>query len=131
MTVLQLKAKPASNCLGGVKYLPQLYQEKHMTEYVEDIKIDEKIKLNVEEPSKYKVIMLNDDTTPMEWVIDIMKMIFNHSQETAEKLTLTIHNEGSAVAGIYTYEIAEQKSVESTNASREHGFPLQLRLDRE
>lgn len=102
-----------------------------MTEYVEDIKIDEKIKLNVEEPSKYKVIMLNDDTTPMEWVIDIMKMIFNHSQETAEKLTLTIHNEGSAVAGIYTYEIAEQKSVESTNASREHGFPLQLRLDRE
>jgi len=102
-----------------------------MTEYVEDIKIDEKIKLNVEEPSKYKVIMLNDDTTPMEWVIDIMKMIFNHSQETAEKLTLTIHNDGSAVVGIYTYEIAEQKSVESTNASREHGFPLQLRLDRE
>jgi len=102
-----------------------------MTEYVEDIKIDEKIKLNLEEPSKYKVIMLNDDTTPMEWVIDIMKMIFNHSQETAEKLTLTIHNDGSAVVGIYTYEIAEQKSVESTNASREHGFPLQLRLDRE
>jgi ATP-dependent Clp protease adaptor protein ClpS len=75
--------------------------------------------------------MLNDDTTPMEWVIDLMKMIFNHSQETAEQLTLTIHNEGSAVVGIYTYEIAEQKSVESTNASREHGFPLQLRLDKE
>ena len=87
--------------------------------------------MKVEEPSKYKVIMLNDDTTPMEWVIDLMKMIFNHSQETAEQLTLTIHNEGSAVVGIYTYEIAEQKSVESTNASREHGFPLQLRLDKE
>ena len=101
------------------------------TEYVEDVKIDEKIQMKVEEPSKYKVIMLNDDTTPMEWVIDLMKMIFNHSQETAEQLTLTIHNEGSAVVGIYTYEIAEQKSVESTNASREHGFPLQLRLDRE
>jgi ATP-dependent Clp protease adaptor protein ClpS len=101
------------------------------TEYVEDVKIDEKIQMKVEEPSKYKVIMLNDDTTPMEWVIDLMKMIFNHSQETAEQLTLTIHNEGSAVVGIYTYEIAEQKSVESTNASREHGFPLQLRLDKE
>ena len=100
-------------------------------EYVEDVKIDEKIQMKVEEPSKYKVIMLNDDTTPMEWVIDLMKMIFNHSQETAEQLTLTIHNEGSAVVGIYTYEIAEQKSVESTNASREHGFPLQLRLDKE
>ena len=101
------------------------------TEYVEDVKIDEKIQMKVEEPSKYKVIMLNDDTTPMEWVIDLMKMIFNHSQETAEQITLTIHNEGSAVVGIYTYEIAEQKSVESTNASREHGFPLQLRLDKE
>jgi len=101
------------------------------TEYVEDVKIDEKIQMKVEEPSKYKVIMLNDDTTPMEWVIDLMKMIFNHSQETAEQPTLTIHNEGSAVVGIYTYEIAEQKSVESTNASREHGFPLQLRLDKE
>ena len=101
------------------------------TEYVEDVKIDEKIQMKVEEPSKYKVIMLNDDTTPMEWVIDLMKMIFNHSQETAEQLTLTIHNESSAVVGIYTYEIAEQKSVESTNASREHGFPLQLRLDKE
>ena len=101
------------------------------TEYVEDVKIDEKIQMKVEEPSKYKVIMLNDDTTPMEWVIDLMKMIFNYSQETAEQLTLTIHNEGSAVVGIYTYEIAEQKSVESTNASREHGFPLQLRLDKE
>jgi len=101
------------------------------TEYIEDVKIDEKIELSVDEPSKYKVIMLNDDTTPMEWVIDVLKLSFNHSQETAEKLTLTIHSEGSAVVGIYTFEIAEQKSVESVNASRERGFPLQLRLDKE
>lgn len=96
-----------------------------------EIDIDEKIEMKIDEPSKYKVVMLNDDTTPMEWVIDLMKMIFNHSQETAEKLTLTIHSEGSAIVGIYTHEIAEQKSVESINASRERGFPLQLRLDRE
>ena len=101
------------------------------TEYIEDVKIDEKIELTVDEPSKYKVVFLNDDTTPMEWVIDLMKLVFNHSQETAEKLTLTIHSEGSAVVGIYTFEIAEQKSVESVNASRERGFPLQLRLDKE
>jgi|TARA_B110000977_G_C11003173_1_gene464676 ATP-dependent Clp protease adaptor protein ClpS len=102
-----------------------------MTEVVEDVQIDEKIKLNIEEPSNYKVVMLNDDTTPMEWVIDILTMVFNHSQETAEKLALTIHNEGSAIAGVYKYEIAEQKSVESTNASREHGFPLNVRLEKE
>lgn len=101
------------------------------TEIIEDIKIDEKIKQVLEEPSKYKVILLNDDSTPMEWVMDILKAIFNHSQETAEKLTLQIHHEGSGIAGIYIYEIAEQKAVEATNASRDRGFPLQIKVDKE
>lgn len=98
---------------------------------LEEIKIDEKVNGLVDEPSKYKVIMLNDDKTPMEWVIDILVTIFNHSQDTAEKFTLQIHQEGSAIVGIYNYEIAEQKAVEATTASRERGFPLQLRIDSE
>lgn len=97
----------------------------------ESIKIDEKIKKESKEPSKYKVIMLNDNQTPMEWVIEILTKVFNHSQETAEQLTLQIHNEGSGIAGIYNYEIAEQKAVETVNASRDRGFPLQIRLDSE
>lgn len=97
----------------------------------EEIKIDEKIKKEFKEPGKYKVVMLNDDGTPIDWVIDVLKTIFNHSQETAESLTLQIHNEGSGIAGIYTYEIAEQKAVETINASRERGFPLQVRVDTE
>ena len=101
------------------------------TEIVDDVKIDEKIKKETKEPSKYKVVMLNDETTPMEWVISMLTTIFGHSQETAEKLTLQIHSEGSGIAGIYTYEIAEQKAVETVNASRDRGFPLQVRLDSE
>ena len=97
----------------------------------EDIKIDETIRINIEEPKKYKVIVLNDNNTPMEWVIDVLTTIFNHSRETAEKITLQIHNEGSAVVGIYTYEIAEQKTVEAVNSSRQNGFPLQVSLDTE
>ena len=96
---------------------------------VEDIKIDEKIKQEITEPLKHKVVLLNDEKTPMEWVIDVLKTIFNHSQETAEQLTLQIHNEGAGIAGIYSYEIAEQKSIETVNASREHGFPLQVRME--
>jgi ATP-dependent Clp protease adaptor protein ClpS len=96
-----------------------------------DIQIDEKIKQTTAEPSKYKVIFINDDTTPIEWVIDVLVKIFKHSQASAEALTLQIHNEGSAVVGIYSYEIAEQKSVEATLASRDKGFPLQIRLDKE
>ena len=102
-----------------------------MTETVDDIKIDEKITQKIGLPPKYKVIILNDDATPMDWVIGILVEVFKHSEETAKKLTLTIHTDGSAVAGIYTYEVAEQKSVESVNLSREHGFPLSFRLEQE
>jgi ATP-dependent Clp protease adaptor protein ClpS len=96
-----------------------------------DVVIDERIEKSVKEPSKYKVIFLNDDLTPMDWVIDMLVRIFKHSHTTAESLTLQIHNEGSAVVGIYTYEIAEQKGTEVVNASRDRGFPLQIRLDKE
>ena len=94
-----------------------------------DIVIDEKIKQVVKEPSKYNVIMLNDDATPMEWVIGLLKEIFKHSDKDAQSLTMKIHNEGSAIVGTYKYEIAEQKSVEAVNISRNHGFPLQLKIE--
>ncbi len=94
-----------------------------------DINIDEKIKRTVKEPSKYNVIMLNDDATPMEWVMGVLIDIFKHSDNDAEALTMSIHNEGSAVVGTYKYEIAEQKSIEAVNASRNHGFPLQLKVE--
>ena len=96
-----------------------------------DVVIDEKIKQVVKEPSKYNVIMLNDDATPMEWVIGVLKEIFRHSSADAEALTMKVHNDGSAVVGTYKYEIAEQKSIEAVNASRNHGFPLQIKLEQE
>tara|TARA_B110000285_G_C14711418_1_gene417955 strand:+ start:195 stop:497 length:303 start_codon:yes stop_codon:yes gene_type:complete len=94
-----------------------------------DVDIDEKIKLDIKEPSKYNVIMLNDNATPVEWVMGVLKEIFKHSAANAEALTMKIHNENSAVVGTYKYEIAEQKSIETVNASRNHGFPLQLKVE--
>lgn len=96
-----------------------------------DVVINEKIKKKHKHPSKFKVIMLNDDQTPMEWVITILQKIFKHSEEGAKALMLQIHNEGAAVVGIYIYEIAEQKSIEATEASRDRGFPLQLRIEKD
>jgi len=96
-----------------------------------DIQIDEKIKQVSKEPSKYKVVFLNDNLTPMEWVIEILQKFFRHSRETAEYLTLTIHNEGSAVVGLYSYEIAEQKTTEATIATRDQGFPLVIKMEKE
>tara|TARA_B100002019_G_scaffold293258_1_gene319675 strand:+ start:474 stop:782 length:309 start_codon:yes stop_codon:yes gene_type:complete len=102
-----------------------------MTDILEDIKLDEKLKEDIEEPKKYKVVMLNDDKTPMEWVIGILIEIFKHDNNTAQQLTLTIHNEGSGIAGIYSYEVAETKMQEATQLSRNNGFPLVIKLEKE
>ena len=96
-----------------------------------DVKIDEKIKQVVKEPDNYKVILMNHDVTPMDFVIDILTTIFHHSIETAKELTMRIHEKGSAVVGVYVFEIAEQKAVECTKISREQGFPLQVAIEKE
>jgi ATP-dependent Clp protease adaptor protein ClpS len=96
-----------------------------------EIVIDEKITKEIKEPSRYNVILLNDDATPMEWVIDVLETVFRHSRENAETLTLKIHNENSAIVGTFSYEIAEQKTMETVNLSRNQGFPLQVKLEEE
>jgi ATP-dependent Clp protease adaptor protein ClpS len=96
-----------------------------------DIKLDEKIKQKVMEPKKWKVILLNDDHTPMDFVVSILTEVFKHSEDSARDITLQIHQQGSAVAGTYTFEIAEAKAVESTNLARASGFPLQIKLEEE
>lgn len=96
-----------------------------------DVEIDEKIKIKVTEPNMYKVIFLNDNATPMDFVIEILTGIFRHSPETARDITMEIHEQGSSVVGIYNFEIAEQKAVEATTLSRSHGFPLQIKVEQE
>lgn len=91
----------------------------------------EKTKIEVRPPSLWKVIFLNDDKTPMEFVIELLTTIFRHNQQSAEDLTLEIHNTGAAVVGVYSYEIAEQKGLEATQVSRSNGFPLQIQVERE
>ncbi len=97
----------------------------------QDVVIDEKIKVELSEPKRYKVIFLNDDKTPMEFVIELLKTVFKHTDDRAKELTLKIHNEGSAVVGVYTFEIAEQRGVEATNTARAAGHPLRIKVDPE
>lgn len=99
-----------------------------MTSTENDVVIDEKIKQIDNGPKKYNVIMINDDYTPIDWVISILKEVFKHSDSSAEALTMSIHNDGSAIVGTYSYEIAEMKSLETTNLSRSNGFPLQVKI---
>ena len=96
-----------------------------------DIQLDEKIKITVSEPKRWKVIILNDDTTPMEFVINVLVDVFRHTPNTAQEIMLQVHETGSGVAGVYSFEIAEAKAVEATNQARQNNFPLQLKLEEE
>jgi ATP-dependent Clp protease adaptor protein ClpS len=92
--------------------------------------IEEKqiVKRKFKEPKKYKVVVLNDDYTPMEFVIAMLIQIFKHGESQAFALTQKIHVEGSAVAGVYTHEIAEQKALDATELARSQGHPLVLKV---
>lgn len=96
-----------------------------------EIVIDEKITKKIDLPSRYNVIFINDDQTPIDWVIELLIEIFRHKETSAQELTLKIHNEGSAIVGIYHYEIAEQKLYETVKLSRDQGFPLMAKMEEE
>lgn len=95
------------------------------TEHKEETDID------IELPSLWKVILVNDDVTPVDFVIILLQHVFKHDETTAKAITLQVHNDGYGVAGIYPYEIAEQKGVEATQIARNNNFPLQIRVEEE
>jgi ATP-dependent Clp protease adaptor protein ClpS len=80
-------------------------------------------------PGKYNVIMLNDDSTPMDFVVQVLIAIFNKDLEEAKRLTLEIHEKGRSIVGTYMFEIAEQKCVETISAARSAGFPLGVTIE--
>jgi ATP-dependent Clp protease adaptor protein ClpS len=84
---------------------------------------------DLKEPPMYKIIYINDDVTTMEFVIETLVNIFNHSPEAAQEITVKIHEEGAGTAAILPYEMAEQKGVEVTQLARANGFPLQIKLE--
>jgi ATP-dependent Clp protease adaptor protein ClpS len=81
----------------------------------------------IKEPEKYKVVVYNDNVTTMEFVVALLITIFKHDTPSAVELTQRIHNEGKAIAGIYRFEIAEQKVAEAIDMSRSTGYPLVIK----
>lgn len=92
---------------------------------------DQEVDIDLEWPGMWKVVVVNDNTTPMDFVIALLKHVFHHDEITAKSITMKVHEEGSGIAGIYPYEIAEQKGVEATQISRNNNYPLQIRIEEE
>lgn len=84
---------------------------------------------NTKEPERFRVVILNDNSTPMEFVIELLKVIFHHTQEAATQIMIQVHQNGKGTAGIYTYEVAEQKAMESTQVARTNGHPLGVSVE--
>ncbi|MDC0126962.1 ATP-dependent Clp protease adapter ClpS [Methylophilaceae bacterium] len=81
-------------------------------------------------PSMYKVIILNDDFTPMEFVANVIRQVFNKTQDAATRIMLQIHTEGIGICGTYSFEIAETKMNQVLNLAKESQHPLQCIIEK-
>jgi ATP-dependent Clp protease adaptor protein ClpS len=90
-----------------------------------------KIKPETKKPSLYKVFLLNDDYTPMEFVVQVLETFFNKSREEATRIMLHVHRRGAGLCGVYTFEIAETKVAQVLTAARSAQHPLQCTMEKE
>ena len=83
------------------------------------------IKPRIKRPNLYRVLLLNDDYTPMEFVVTVLERFFHKDHETAQRIMLHVHQHGTGECGIYCYEVAETKVMQVVDFSRKHKHPLQ------
>ena len=105
------------------------YDNKDFGNKLSEVVLEEKPKLK--KPPLYKVIMLNDDYTPMEFVVEMLQVYFSKTQEQATEIMLHIHQRGLGICGLYTYEIAESKATQVLEKARKNQHPLQIKLEKE
>lgn len=85
----------------------------------------------VKRPSMYRVLLLNDDYTPMEFVVHVLERIFNKSHEEATEIMLKVHHRGVGVCGVFTFEVAETKAGQVMDLARRNQHPLQCTIEKE
>ncbi|WP_394729743.1 ATP-dependent Clp protease adapter ClpS [Altererythrobacter sp. GH1-8] len=95
-----------------------------------EVGIATKAKARPKKPSQYKVLMLNDDYTPMEFVVMVLKRFFNMDLEEATRVMLHVHQKGVGVCGIFPYEVAETKVNQVMDFARQNQHPLQCTLEK-
>ncbi|MBY8974434.1 ATP-dependent Clp protease adapter ClpS [Rhodobacteraceae bacterium NNCM2] len=96
-----------------------------------DVGVVTKAKPKTKRPSLYKVLLLNDDYTPMEFVVYVLERFFNLSHGYAVEVMLQVHNKGVAVVGVYPFEVAETKVTQVMDSARSNQHPLQCTMEKE
>lgn len=95
------------------------------------IKLATKTRVQTKKPSMYRVLILNDDYTPMEFVVLILERYFHKSREQATRIMLHVHQKGVGVCGVFTYEVAETKVAQVMDLARRNEHPLQCTMEKE
>ena len=90
-----------------------------------------KTRPKTKKPNLYKVLLLNDDYTPMEFVVHVLERFFNKGREDATRIMLHVHQNGVGVCGVYTYEVAETKVTQVMDLARQHQHPLQCTIEKD
>jgi ATP-dependent Clp protease adaptor protein ClpS len=90
-----------------------------------------KLKVKTKKPAMYKVLLLNDDFTPMEFVVYVLERVFRKTNAQATDIMLKVHQDGVGVAGVFTYEVAETKVDQVMSLARKNEHPLQCTMERE
>jgi ATP-dependent Clp protease adaptor protein ClpS len=96
-----------------------------------DLQQRPKVEIKTERPKKHKVILLNDDFTPRDFVVQVLKAVFKMGRETAYKVMYTAHTRGACVVAVYPAEVAETKANEANDLAKEAGHPLQFTTEPE
>ena len=91
---------------------------------IDVLKPDTVLKPKIQQPRLYKVLLLNDDFTPREFVVEVLKAVFRTTEDQAYRIMMTAHQKGVCVVATYTRDIAESKATEATDMGRSNGFPL-------
>lgn len=96
-----------------------------------DEKLQERVKTQKQEPELYQVVLLNDDYTTMDFVVEILENVFNKAPAEAYRIMMAVHTQGQGLCGVYPFDVAETKVATVVDLARSHGFPLRAAMEPE
>lgn len=94
-----------------------------------DLDLDQEHEIEITEPTMYKVLLHNDDYTPMDFVVFVLKKFFNKNEIEAYQIMMDVHEKGLGLAGVYSFEIAETKVTQVNQFSKQNEYPLKTSLE--
>ena len=132
----QMERFPISNCVrmaGPVRQEVLAMAERKQGDNDTGVRssVITQTKPKTQKPSMYRVLLLNDDYTPMEFVVYVLEQFFNKSREDATRIMLHVHQNGVGVCGVFTYEVAETKVAQVVDTARRHQHPLQCTMEKD